>query len=50
VGLELVDDFEAAIADTNAHFVEEGDAFDVLEAYPRTKKTSGSSGRRPSRY
>jgi len=30
---ELVDDFEAAIADTNAHFVEEGDAFDVLEAY-----------------
>ena len=30
---ELVDDFEAAIADTNAHFVEAGDAFDVLEAY-----------------
>ncbi|MUW15799.1 FAD-binding protein, partial [Halorubrum sp. CBA1125] len=30
---ELVDDFAAAIADTNAHFVEEGDAFDVLEAY-----------------
>ncbi|AUX10219.1 FAD/FMN-dependent dehydrogenase [Halalkaliarchaeum desulfuricum] len=30
---ELVDDFEAAVADTNAHFVEEGDAFDVLEAY-----------------
>ncbi|MDZ5811730.1 FAD-linked oxidase C-terminal domain-containing protein [Halorubrum sp. AD140] len=30
---ELVDDFEAAIADTNAHFVDEGDAFDVLEAY-----------------
>ncbi|WP_144924842.1 FAD-binding and (Fe-S)-binding domain-containing protein [Halorubrum salsamenti] len=30
---ELVDDFEEAIADTNAHFVEEGDAFDVLEAY-----------------
>ncbi|MXR52282.1 FAD-binding protein [Halovenus sp. WSH3] len=25
--------FESAIADTNAHFVEEGDAFDVLEAY-----------------
>ena len=30
---ELVDDFEAAVADTNAHFVEDGDAFDVLEAY-----------------
>ena len=30
---ELVDDFEAAVADTNAHFVDEGDAFDVLEAY-----------------
>uniref|UniRef100_UPI0024682366 FAD-binding and (Fe-S)-binding domain-containing protein n=1 Tax=Halorubrum sp. Boch-26 TaxID=2994426 RepID=UPI0024682366 len=30
---ELVDDFEAAIADTNAYFVDEGDAFDVLEAY-----------------
>jgi FAD/FMN-containing dehydrogenase/Fe-S oxidoreductase len=25
--------FESAIADTNAHFVDEGDAFDVLEAY-----------------
>ncbi|WP_418284014.1 FAD-binding and (Fe-S)-binding domain-containing protein [Halorubrum sp. DTA46] len=33
---ELVDDFEAAIADTNAHFVDEGDAFDVLEAYTET--------------
>ena len=30
---ELVDDFEAAVADTTVHFVEEGDAFDVLEAY-----------------
>ena len=30
---ELVDDFEAAVADTNAHFVDEGDAFGVLEAY-----------------
>jgi FAD/FMN-containing dehydrogenase/Fe-S oxidoreductase len=30
---ELVDDFEAAIADTTEHFVENGDAFDVLEAY-----------------
>jgi FAD/FMN-containing dehydrogenase/Fe-S oxidoreductase len=30
---ELHDDFEAAIADTNEHFVENGDAFDVLEAY-----------------
>jgi len=30
---ELVDDFESAIADTTAHFVDEGDAFDVLEAY-----------------
>ncbi|MDR5672631.1 FAD/FMN-containing dehydrogenase [Halalkaliarchaeum sp. AArc-CO] len=30
---ELVDDFEAAVADTTAHFVDEGDAFDVLEAY-----------------
>ena len=25
--------FESAVADTNAHFVDEGDAFDVLEAY-----------------
>ena len=25
--------FEAAIGETNAHFVEDGDAFDVLEAY-----------------
>jgi FAD/FMN-containing dehydrogenase/Fe-S oxidoreductase len=30
---ELHDDFEAAIEATNAHFVDEGDAFDVLEAY-----------------
>ncbi len=30
---ELVDDFEAAVAETNAQFVAEGAAFDVLEAY-----------------
>ncbi|RAW44778.1 FAD-binding oxidoreductase [Halorubrum sp. 48-1-W] len=30
---ELVDDFETAVADTNAYFLEAGDAFDVLEAY-----------------
>ncbi len=30
---ELVDDFEAAVAETNDHFVEEGNAFDVVEAY-----------------
>ena len=30
---ELVDDFEAAIDETNAHFVDQGKAFDVLEAY-----------------
>ncbi|WP_049996853.1 FAD-binding and (Fe-S)-binding domain-containing protein [Halococcus sediminicola] len=30
---ELRDDFEDAIGETNAHFVEEGSAFDVLEAY-----------------
>mgnify|MGYP002761781245 CR=1 FL=1 len=30
---ELVDDFEAAIADTNDHFVENGDAFHAIEAY-----------------
>jgi FAD/FMN-containing dehydrogenase/Fe-S oxidoreductase len=30
---ELVDDFEAAISETNEHFVENGDAFDVVEAY-----------------
>jgi Fe-S oxidoreductase len=30
---ELVEDFEAAIAETNAAFVAEGDAFDVIEAY-----------------
>ncbi len=30
---ELVDDFEAAVAETNDHFVAEGDAFDVIEAY-----------------
>ncbi|RDZ62404.1 FAD-binding oxidoreductase [Haloferax sp. Atlit-12N] len=30
---ELVDDFEAAVSDTNAHFVDSGAAFDVLEAY-----------------
>ncbi|MFC7134912.1 MULTISPECIES: FAD-binding and (Fe-S)-binding domain-containing protein [Salinibaculum] len=30
---ELHDDFEAAIAETNDYFVDNGDAFDVLEAY-----------------
>ncbi len=30
---ELMDDFEAAVADTNAEFVDSGAAFDVLEAY-----------------
>ena len=30
---ELVDDFEAAVGDTTDYFVENGDAFDVLEAY-----------------
>ena len=30
---ELVDDFEAAVAETTAHFVEEGAAFDALTAY-----------------
>ena len=30
---ECVEDFEAAIGETNAHFVEDGTAFDVIEAY-----------------
>ncbi|MGM0606290.1 MAG: FAD-binding and (Fe-S)-binding domain-containing protein [Halobacteriota archaeon] len=30
---ELVSDFESAVADTNEYFVDDGDAFDVLEAY-----------------
>jgi len=30
---ELHDDFEAAVAETNAHFVENGAAFEVIEAY-----------------
>jgi FAD/FMN-containing dehydrogenase/Fe-S oxidoreductase len=30
---ELCADFEAAIAETNAYFVDDGDAFDALEAY-----------------
>ncbi|GAB3668160.1 FAD-binding and (Fe-S)-binding domain-containing protein [Halopiger thermotolerans] len=30
---ELHDDFEEAIGRTNAHFVDEGDAFDAIEAY-----------------
>ncbi|WP_335999226.1 FAD-binding and (Fe-S)-binding domain-containing protein [Halorientalis halophila] len=30
---ELVDDFEGAIAETNDYFVDNGDAFDVIEAY-----------------
>ena len=33
---ELHDDFEAAIGATNDHFVANGDAFDVLEAYTDT--------------
>ncbi|MFB6141561.1 MAG: FAD-binding and (Fe-S)-binding domain-containing protein [Halosimplex sp.] len=35
---ELHDDFEAAIAETNDHFVENGDAFDVLEAYDQSEQ------------
>jgi FAD/FMN-containing dehydrogenase/Fe-S oxidoreductase len=30
---EICDDFEDAVAETNAHFVHAGEAFDVLEAY-----------------
>ena len=30
---ELHDDFEAAVAETNAYFVDDGDAFDAIEAY-----------------
>ncbi|MFA9428333.1 FAD-binding and (Fe-S)-binding domain-containing protein [Natronorubrum sp. A-ect3] len=30
---ELHDDFEAAIGQTNAHFVDKGDAFEAIEAY-----------------
>jgi FAD/FMN-containing dehydrogenase/Fe-S oxidoreductase len=30
---ELVDDFEAAVGETTVHFVDDGTAFDVLEAY-----------------
>jgi len=30
---ELVDDFEAAVAETDDHFVEQGEAFDVVAAY-----------------
>ena len=33
---ELVDDFEAAIEDTNEHFHANGDAFGVIEAYSET--------------
>ena len=36
---EMVEDFEGAIADTNERFVEEGDAFDVLEAYTDEDQT-----------
>jgi FAD/FMN-containing dehydrogenase/Fe-S oxidoreductase len=36
---ELHDDFEAAVEATNAHFVEDGDAFDVLEAYTDEDQT-----------
>ena len=30
---ELVEDFKAAIGETNAYFVDDGDAFDAIEAY-----------------
>ena len=33
---ELVDDFEAAVAETNARFLDDGDAFEVIEAYTET--------------
>jgi len=33
---ELVDDFEAAVAETNDRFLERGEAFDVVEAYSET--------------
>jgi FAD/FMN-containing dehydrogenase/Fe-S oxidoreductase len=36
---ERHDDFEAAIDATNEHFVENGDAFDVLEAYTEEAQT-----------
>ncbi|MFD1587392.1 FAD-binding and (Fe-S)-binding domain-containing protein [Halorientalis brevis] len=36
---ELHDDFEAAVAETNAHFVDKGDAFDVIEAYTDEDQT-----------
>jgi FAD/FMN-containing dehydrogenase/Fe-S oxidoreductase len=36
---ELHDDFAAAIAATNEHFVEEGAAFDVIEAYSEQSQT-----------
>ncbi len=43
---ELHDDFEAAIARTNERFVDEGEAFDVVEAYTdATRLTSGSSAK-----
>ncbi|WP_281194634.1 FAD-binding and (Fe-S)-binding domain-containing protein [Halorubrum sp. F4] len=35
---ELVDDFEAAVAETNARFLEGGDAFDVIEAYAESEQ------------
>jgi FAD/FMN-containing dehydrogenase/Fe-S oxidoreductase len=36
---ELTDDFEAAIGATNVHFVEEGSAFEVIEAYTDAAQT-----------
>ncbi len=36
---ELHDDFEAAVAETNAHFVDEGEAFDAIEAYTDEDQT-----------
>ncbi len=36
---ELHDDFEAAIGRTNSHFVEDGDAFEAIEAYTEEDQT-----------
>ena len=36
---ELTDDFEAAIGATNVHFVDEGSAFEVIEAYTDAAQT-----------
>ena len=39
VDSELFDDLEEPIARTNAHFVDEGDAFECLEAYTEEEQT-----------